>query len=95
MRLEGSTISEMLEYWRAHDVHRITKITRKNKTKRRIEISGKMATSIFRDPFYYGIIVQSGTSVDLRELNPKFKPMISESDYNAAQKLTGAERAVM
>jgi len=88
MRLEGSTIAEILEYWRAHDVHRITKITRKNKTKRRIEISDKMATSIFRDPFYYGILVQSGTSVDLRELNPNFKPMISESDYNAVQELT-------
>lgn len=46
MRLEGSTIAEMFECWRAHDVHRITKITRKNKTKRHIEISDKMVASI-------------------------------------------------
>lgn len=88
MRLEGATIVEILEYWRAHDVHRITKITRKNKTKRRIEISDKMATSIFRDPFYYGLLVQAGNTVDLRELNPNFTPMISEQEYNAVQDIS-------
>lgn len=88
MRLEGATVVEILDYWKAHDVHRITKITRKNKTKRRIEISNKMATSIFRDPFYYGVLVQAGNAVDLRELNPNFVPMISEQEYNAVQEIS-------
>lgn len=88
MRLEGATVAEILDYWKAHDVHRITKITRKNKTKRRIEISNKMATSIFRDPFYYGVLVQAGNSVDLRELTPNFKPMITEDEYNAIQEIS-------
>jgi DNA invertase Pin-like site-specific DNA recombinase len=31
MRLEGKTYDEILKYWRAHDLHREKKITRKNK----------------------------------------------------------------
>ena len=88
MRLNGATVVEILDYWKAHDVHRITKITRKNKTRRRIEISDKMATSIFRDPFYYGVLIQAGNAVDLRELNPNFKPMITENEYNAVQEIS-------
>lgn len=47
-----------------------------------------MATSIFRDPFYYGVLIQAGNAVDLRELNPNFKPMITENEYNAVQEIS-------
>jgi len=85
MRIEGKTLDEIVEYWKTHKVHRITKITRKNKRQRIITISSKqMASTIFKDPFYYGILCQAGQEVDLRTVCD-FKPMVDEATYNAIQ----------
>ena len=88
MMIEGYTRNEIVKYWNEHNVHRMTKLTRKNKHIRRIDITENMTTKIFHDPFYYGLLVQGGRVIDLREVNPNFKPMITEEQYNEAQEMT-------
>ena len=88
MLLAGATRNEIIDYWKAHDIHRMTKLTRKNKHPRRMEVSMHMTTTMFHDPFYYGVLVQAGQAVDLRQINPNFKPMVSEEEYNQAQEMS-------
>src|SRR3990167_8819209 len=47
-------------------------------------------TDVFKDPFYYGILVlqKTGDKVDLRIINPNFQPAISEEIYNKVQSLS-------
>lgn len=84
MRADGATIEEIVEYWNKNNVHRKTKITRKNKKVREIRISQQMASKLFTDPFNYGILCQAGDEVDLR-LIYNFKPVVSEEVYNIVQ----------
>src|SRR3989344_8086867 len=48
----------------------------------------KILTVIFHDPFYYGLLVQAGQTVDLRELDPDFEPMVTPEEYNQVQLLS-------
>lgn len=84
MRLEGYTQQEVVDFWLQNDVHRMTKITRKNKRIRKIIISKQMASNIFASPFYFGILIQNEQEVDLRKISD-FTPMIDEETYNAVQ----------
>ena len=45
-------------------------------------------TTIFRDPFYYGVLVQAGHAVDLKQLYPDFKPVVTEEEFNIVQAQT-------
>lgn len=87
MRLEGHTQKEIVDFWQQNDVHRMTKINRRNKHIRRIEISKQMASDIFASPFYFGILIQNEQEVDLRKIS-NFTPMIDEETYNAVQAMS-------
>ncbi len=87
MLLGGATRNEIIEYWKSHNVHRMTKLSRRNRHPRRMEVSLHMAFTMFHDPFYYGVLVQAGQAVDLRVICPGFKPMITEEEYNKAQEV--------
>ena len=91
MRLEGHTQQEIVDYWLQNDVHRMTKISRKNKHIRKITISKQMASNIFASPFYFGILIQNEQEVDLRKIT-NFTPMIDEETYNTVQAM-GRKRA--
>ena len=87
MYLEGKSQQDIMRYWRANDVHRMTKLTRKNKNVHRVNIyqSDSTVGTILGDPFYYGILIQGGQKVDLREILPDFKPMITEDQFGTVQ----------
>lgn len=87
MYLEGYSQRDIIEFWRQNDVHRMTKINRRNKNKRKITVYNSISVlgSILSDPFYYGILVQGGQKVDLREILPDFKPMITEEEFGLIQ----------
>lgn len=87
MYLDGHSQQDIIKYLRDHDVHRKTKISRKNKVVRKVKSYGSTATvgKILGDPFYYGILVQSGQQVDLRVITPNFKPLITEDEFNRVQ----------
>ena len=92
MRLSGSTLDEVAEFWKKHNIHRTTKITRKNKRERVIYLDSKQTVStIFRNPFYYGLLVQGGQEVDLRKV-AKFKPMVTEEEFDAVQEMSISKR---
>lgn len=84
MRLDGHTQQEVVDFWLQNDVHRMTKISRKNKHIRKITISKQMASNIFASPFYFGILIQNEQEIDLRKVT-NFTPMIDEETYNTVQ----------
>lgn len=94
MRIEGNTVTEIVDFWMKNGVHRMTKITRKNKKIRKIVITKQIASNIFHDPFYFGILVQNEQEVDLR-LITNFKPMIDEDTYNAVQAMSQKRARVL
>ena len=87
MYLEGYSQRDIVAFWRQNDVHRMTKLTHKNKNVRRINVydSESPIGTILSDPFYYGILVQGGQRVDLREIIPDFQPMITEEEFGLVQ----------
>ena len=84
MRAEGERIKDIVKYLRSHDVHRKTKITRTNKKISIIRPSETGLTKMFRDSFFYGLLIQSGQEVDLRLLT-NFTPMVDEETYDRVQ----------
>jgi len=87
MRLDGHSQADIMAYWRQHDVHRMTKLTRKNKNVRKITTynSAMVVANILSDPFYYGMLVQGGQPVDLLKITPNFVPMLTEEQFGAVQ----------
>ncbi len=50
-------------------------------------------TDIFIDPFYYGVLLQEGKTVDLRDIpGYDFTPAVIEEDWQAVQALVGVRR---
>src|SRR5581483_1067960 len=56
-------------------------------TGKRIKMSKQTLSEMFKDPFYYGILIQAGQQVDLRMLY-NFQPLITEQEYIEVQRLT-------
>lgn len=81
MRVEGESFLSILDFLEKN------KYGRKTKTGRKIKMFQQSLTDLFKDPFYYGILIQKGHSVDLREAY-NFEPMITEEVYNRVQQLT-------
>lgn len=82
MRARGDTNKTVLEYLLEKGYHRITKITRKNRKSRKIKPTEKTLGNKFRDPFYYGLLVQTEQTIDLRSIHTSFVPMNDEDTYN-------------
>lgn len=89
MRANGASLSEVLDYWVSHNVYRLTKENpRKHTVVREVPLNKKAtASSIFRDPFYYGILCQSRKEIDLTEIYD-FKPMIDKETYVKVQAIS-------
>lgn len=92
MKLNGKGHTEILDYLLKNDVHRMTKITRKNKISRRINPNLNRLKKMFEDPFYYGLLVQANQEVDLVEATGGvFQPMITYDEYKAVQDMGGGK----
>ena len=90
MRLAGKTQTEIAEFWKNNNVQRETKGKKAKNEITRLH-SKQQASKIFRDPIYYGILVQAGTERDLRE-DTEFRPMITEEEYNVVQAMETTRR---
>lgn len=86
MRADGATYDEITDYWLAHNVHRKTRINRRNKVSRRINPDRNAVARVMRDTFYFGELTQGDRSVDLLAAY-NFQPMIDEEIYNKVQSL--------
>ncbi len=86
MRADGTSLEEIAAFLNSSGYQRSTKRGRS------IIINKQILSVIFKDPFYYGVLLQGKQTVDLRELGIKFQPMITEEMYNYVQNL-GNKRA--
>lgn len=92
MKLAGENHTVILKYLVDHDVHRMTKITRKNSVSKRIDPNINGLATMFQDPFYYGLLVQAGQEVDLIEATDgAFKAMLSYDEFCAAQDVSAKQ----
>ena len=82
MRKIGTSLQKIADYLNEHNFHRIVKSTGE---KLRIDI--QELSDIFKDSFYYGLLVQAKQQVDLRDIYD-FEPVVSEEDYNIVQSLS-------
>lgn len=82
MRSEGISIEEITAYLNKSGYAR--KIKRDG---RLISMTAQTLSDVFRDPFYYGVLVQANQKVDLRELYD-FSPTTSEEMYNKIQQFS-------
>lgn len=82
MRLEGISLREIARTINEKGYVKLTK------TGKKIVLTSQILTDLFRDPFYYGILIQANQKVDLRDICD-FEPMITEEEYLQVQKLSG------
>ena len=81
LRSEGTSYNEIVKFLDSSGY------SRKTRTGREIKITKQILTKVFKDPFYYGILIQNGQSNDLRGIY-NFQPAITEEIYNKVQQLT-------
>lgn len=81
LRKEGVSLDEINEYMNKSGYARQTK------TGKTVKMSPQVLGRLFKDPFYYGILIQRDQKVDLRGLY-RFTAAIKEETYNAVQQLT-------
>lgn len=81
-RIAGKSIEDITEYLKSSDYARTVKTSGKQ-----IDMSKQILSKIFHDPFYYGVLIQAGQEVDLKELDRDFIPAVSKEDYFAVQDL--------
>ncbi|MGI6612427.1 MAG: recombinase family protein [Candidatus Nanosyncoccaceae bacterium] len=92
MRLEGKTQTEVARFWRVNNVYR-DNISQKAKNQITKLSSKQQASKIFKEPMYYGVLIQAGNERDLREIpEASFQPMISEAEYNKVQMMDYSKR---
>lgn len=82
MRLTGVSLKEIANVINGKGYARVTRSGKK------IYLTNQILAELFKNPFYYGILIQAGQKVDLREIYD-FKPVISEEEYANVQQLSG------
>ena len=82
MRLQGTSLKEIATTINSKGYVRLTK------TGKKIYLTNQILAELFKNPFYYGILIQADQKVDLREIYD-FQQMISEEEYINVQQLSG------
>ncbi len=76
MRRDGVSIEDICKFLNEKGFYRMVKSSGK-----KLFATKQKLSDIFRDPFYYGLLIQASQSVDLRQMY-NFQPAVSEEDYN-------------
>lgn len=79
MRKDGDSLQIISNYMNTNGYMKVTK----GKSKK-IDMDTKILTDLFKDPFYYGVLIQANQTVDLRQLYD-FQPATTEEVYNQIQ----------
>ena len=82
-RLAGVSLNEITEYLNDNGYKKVVKSTGKG-----ISMTKQILSTVFRDPFYFGLLRQKNREVDLRTVYD-FIPAITEKDYYQVQALSG------
>lgn len=81
MRKDGTSLEQIEEYLDKEGYYRVIQTTGEH-----VKLTFKRLSNLFKDPFYYGLLVQGSKQIDLREVYD-FKQAITEADYNFIQQL--------
>ncbi len=82
-RADGDTYEGVTKFLLDKGYHRLTK---DKKDKRTIKPTKNAIAKMFKDPFYYGILVQANQTIDLTTIYD-FEPMIDKELYEQVQQL--------
>lgn len=90
MRKMNKSLESIAKYMNDNGYARVYKEGAK-KSGQKVLMSDKILSDrVFPDPFYYGVLIQKGKPVDLRDLDGyDFTPATEEETYNYVQQLTG------
>lgn len=89
MRKQGISYQEIANWLNGNGYVRIIKDKKSKGYGNKIGIDFRTLPNVFKDPFYYGVLVQASKSIDLR-VAYDFNPAVSEEDFNEVQRLTRA-----
>jgi DNA invertase Pin-like site-specific DNA recombinase len=90
MRKKGDSLKKIATYMNENGYGRVYK-EKAAKAGQKVEMSDKiLSNTVFCDPFYYGVLIQTDKPIDLRQLEGyDFKPTTDEETYNHIQEMTG------
>lgn len=84
---------EIADYMNDNGYGRVIKGSKAKRSGEVIKMDFRRFTDIFIDPFYYGVLEQKGSLVDLRDVpGYDFTPAVTEEDWQAVQALAGVRR---
>ena len=90
MRKAGKSLRFIADYMNEHGYARVYKDKAAQAGKKVLMSDNILSDRVSPDPFYYGVLIQKGNKIDLREIaNYDFKPVTDEETYNDIQSLTG------
>lgn len=93
MRKNHENYRNIAAYMNENGYGRKIKGTKAKRSGQVITMDWRRLTPLFSDPFYYGVLLQKGKNVDLREVpGYNFIPAVSEEDWQAVQALSGSRR---
>jgi len=82
LRAKGESLENITKFMNDNGYSRIIK-----RTGRKVDMDIRILSDIFKDPFYYGILVQAKQIVDLRPIYA-FQTATTEGIYNQVQQLS-------
>lgn len=90
IRKAGKSLESIADYMNKNGYARVYK-ENAEKAGEKVRMSDKILSDrVFPDPFYYGVLIQKGKSIDLREIDGyDFVPATDEATYNHVQSLSG------
>ena len=95
MRAAGKSLESIAKYLNGQGYGRTYK-DKAAKAGKKIAITvNTLSARVFPDPFHYGVLIQTGKKVDLRDIpNYGFIPSTTEETYNYVQSLTGRRSVI-
>ena len=84
MRLDGDSLKDICVYLNKKGYGR----KMKKKGGRVIKMTPQILSGVFKDPIYYGLLIQASQQVDLRSFDKNFKAMVEEKEWNTVQLLS-------
>jgi site-specific DNA recombinase len=87
MRKNGMGLREIAHDLNSRGYGRAIKSTKSKKFGQKVTLTNQILSELFKDPFYYGVLIQTKKTIDLRDAYD-FKPAVSEEDFNEVQRFT-------
>jgi site-specific DNA recombinase len=89
LRKNGTGLREIADYVNEQGYGRKVKDSKSKRYGQKITMTYQILSEMFKDPFYYGVLIQTNKTVNLCDAYD-FKTAVSEEDFNEVQRLSRA-----